>query len=87
MGGVLFRTDSFSARHFRGELDLFRCYECLLATYSMSIKRLALTFDTTPPTPVSRHYTGDPDVSLAEVSETEPNMANNAVFLKLPEFW
>jgi len=50
-------------------------------------KRLALTFDTPSPTPVSRHYTGDPDVSLAEVSETEPNMANNGIFFKLPEFW
>jgi len=50
-------------------------------------KRLALNFDAPPPTPVSRHYTGDPDVSLAEVSETEPNMSSNAVFFKLPEFW
>ena len=46
-----------------------------------------LSFDTPPLTPVLRHYTGDPDYSLAEVSETAPNMANNAVFLKLPEFW
>ena len=53
----------------------------------MSIKRLALAFNTPPQTPVSRHYIGDPDVSFAEVSETEPNMANNAAFLKLPEFW
>ena len=50
-------------------------------------KRLALSFDTPPQTPVSRHYIGDPDVSLVEVSDTEPNMANHAVFLKLPEFW
>ena len=31
-------------------------------------------------------YTGDPDVGLAEASETKTNMANNA-FIKLPEFW
>ena len=42
--------------------------------------------DTPPPTPVSRHYTGDPDVGLAEASETKTNMANNA-FIKLSEFW
>ena len=42
--------------------------------------------DTPPLTPVSRHYTGDPDVGLAEASETKTNMANNA-FIKLPEFW
>ena len=42
--------------------------------------------DTPPPTPVSWHYTGDPDVGLAEVSGTKTNMANNA-FIKLPEFW
>jgi len=32
-------------------------------------KRLALTFDTLPPTPVSRHYTGDPDVITTDASD------------------
>ena len=32
----------------------------------------------------SQHYTGDPDVGLAEASGTKTNMANNA-FIKLPE--
>lgn len=48
-------------------------------------------FWTPPPTPITHRYSGDPDVCLAEVSETENiiktyDMANNAVF-KLPEFW
>ena len=51
-------------------------------------KRLAPSFlFTPPPTPVLRHHTGDPDNSPKEDSETEPDMANNPVFLKLPEFW
>ena len=53
----------------------------------LQIKSLAPSFVTPPPTPVLRHHIGDPDDSLAEGSETEPNMANNAVFFKLPEFW
>ena len=53
----------------------------------MQNKGLACSFDTPPPTPVSRHHIGDPDVSLVEGSETVQNMANNAVFFKLPEFW
>ena len=46
--------------------------------------KFAPAFVTPPPTPVRRHYIGDPDTSL-EVSETTQDMATGA--LKLPEFW
>ena len=42
-------------------------------------------FDTPPPTPIHRHFTGDPD-SSPEVFGTRQNMTNN-IPIKLPEFW
>ena len=41
--------------------------------------------DTPPPTPVLRHFTGDPDSSPGVFGTTQ-NMANSAM-LRLPEFW
>ena len=53
----------------------------------MASKSWNSILNTPPQTPVLRHFTGDPDVGFVEVSETVSNMANNAVFIKLPEFW
>uniref|UniRef100_A0A3P8SD44 Gypsy retrotransposon integrase-like protein 1 n=1 Tax=Amphiprion percula TaxID=161767 RepID=A0A3P8SD44_AMPPE len=54
----------------------------------MENKAWASVLNTPLPTPILRLYTGDPDVSgLEEVSEAIANMANNDVFVRLPEFW
>lgn len=57
----------------------------------MSLKQLAPSFDTPPPTPVSTRHIGDPDVSPAEDSETDLNIDRNSmalsIVLKLPKFW
>ena len=86
--GVLFRTDTYAyCTSGVYTVSSFLSLSLLDSDCKLLNKVTFCTFDAPPPTPISLHYTGDPDLSFAEVSETGPNMAREAVFRKLPEIF